>query len=218
MTRIPPSIADVLEEARHNPSAYAKLRDYNPRVIKRDPALDKFCEATHAYGSPQQRARRPSRMFELGAERVRALVKPEAMPLLTALEGWKSGSVVVCGPTGIGKTAALVWWCLMHTDIRWQWLDGIALGHANRRHALGEGTPELIDLAIGAAVLIVDDPDHARDRDPFVEVLRERYAEGLPVFVATGKRFEELDAHYGDGLVRRMVEGDGGEGLRVDLW
>src|SRR5690606_8209647 len=80
-----------------NPVAYAKLRDYNPREYKRDPALDRFCEGTHAYGTAQQRARRPSRMFELGPERVRALVQPEAMRWLEALENWKGGSMVCCG-------------------------------------------------------------------------------------------------------------------------
>lgn len=214
--QLPPSLADALEEARHNPAAYAKLRDYNPREVKRDPFLDRFCEATHAYASPEQRARKPSRMFELGPERVRALVSPKAQPWLDALEKWKGGSLVVCGPTGLGKTAALVWWCLNQKRQRWQWVDGVALGQANRRTPLGE-TPELIHLAASVPVLIVDDPDHARDRDPFVEVLRARYAEGLPLFIATGKSLAELDEHYGDALVRRMVQGDS-EGLVVELW
>lgn len=213
MTKHPEHIKATLDRARHDPDAYRELRydDFSRRPSKQRTAPG---VATHAW-SEAPLPKGPASLFALGEETVRTKVKSPR--LLHAALGWDGGSLVLCGETGVGKTAALVLLCMVKAPEGWRWVDGYALGQCARRSALGTGEPELIGMASRAKVLIVDDPDHAIDREPFIEVMRHRYDEQLPTLIATGKRYSELETHFGDAYIRR-VEESGTSCTVVDLW
>jgi DNA replication protein DnaC len=212
----PEHIKAALDRARNDPNAYRELKydDFSRRPGKRSAPG----EPTHAWSPSSSLPTKPAAMFALGAkdrDELRALVKSPR--LLQAAVGWVSGSLVLCGPTGAGKTAALVLLCIERNPKGWRWVDGYTLGTSAQRHSLGEGEPELIAMACRARVLIVDDPDHAKDREPFIEVMRHRYRHQMPTLVATGKSYTELEAHFGDAYVRRIEE-SGATCKVVDLW
>lgn len=211
-TRRPELIKETLDRARNDPREYLNL-EYED-FAKKPRGRSVPGTPTHAWSdSPLPKG--PASMIALGEERVRKLIKSER--LLHAALGWDGGSLVLCGATGAGKTAALVLLTLVKNPEGWRWVDGYALGQSARRHALGEGTPELVAMASRAKVLIVDDPDHAIDREPFIEVMRERYDHQLPTLVATGKRFSDFESYFGDAYARRIVE-SGATCKVVDLW
>lgn len=213
MTKLPEHISAALASARNNPDAYRSLRydDFARRPSgPSEPGI-----GTHAWSESGAMPTLPAKMFALGEDRLRGLVKDERM--LNAVAGYTRGSLILCGPTGAGKTAALVLLCLAKNPAGWRWVDGYALGQSARRTALGAGEPELIAMACRARVLVVDDPDHAQDREPFIEVMRHRYAHQMPTLVATGKRYAELETHFGDAYVRRIEE-SGQSCALVDLW
>lgn len=213
MTKIPEHISEALARAKSDPSAYRNLR--YEHFARPPTGPSKPSVGTHAWSESSRMPQEPASMFALGAERVRALVKSER--LLNAIIGWTDGSLVLCGPTGVGKTAALVLLCLTKNPPGWRWVDGYALGQSARRTALGAGEPELIAMACRARTLIVDDPDHAQDREPFIEVMRHRYSRQMPTMIATGKRYSEFEAYFGDAYLRR-VEESGAKCTTADLW
>lgn len=213
MTKTPEHIKALLDRARNDPSAYCEL-DFDD-FARRPRGRSKPGTPTHAWSESVTLPSKPAAMFAMGAERVRALVKSRR--LLDAVAGWSGGSLILCGPTGEGKTAALVLLCLTKNPNGWRWIDGYTLGKSAQRHALGQGEPELIAMGSRARVLIVDDPDHAQDREPFIEVMRHRYSEQLPTLITTGKSYPDLDAHFGDAY-RRRIEESGATCKVVDLW
>jgi len=216
---LPTALDEVLARARHDPSAYRELNAANFVRLTKERAAPGV--GTNAWGPEQTLPRKPAAMFALGADKLRELVgKPKSSNpadvtaaenakrrLLNAVAGWHSNrSMILCGPTGVGKTAALVLLCMTKAGASWRWVDGYALGQCARRHALGDGDPEMIAMASRARILIVDDPDHAQDREPFIEVVRHRYDNRMPTLIATGKPYEGLEEHFGDAYRRRVEE------------
>lgn len=146
------------------------------------------------------------------------------------VERWKPdhGSVLMLGPSGVGKTTAAaalvrrlagaaVESCARaansHTPelelaARTIWTTGAALIVARREHALGVGEPPAIARPKAASLLILDELGHeSAGADPiFLEVIDHRYTQGAPSIVTSGLTRIEFIARHGDALFRRLTE------------
>ncbi len=82
------------------------------------------------------------------------------------------------------------------------------LGVARLLHPAGHGEPEVVELAMRAPLVLVDDlggeRDHAMSAVP--DVIVERHAENRPTWVTTGMTREQLVKRYGQGVVARVFE------------
>jgi DNA replication protein DnaC len=89
------------------------------------------------------------------------------------------------------------------------WFEAKELLDASRAYPLGKGdVPEVIE-ACAASVLFFDEIGWERDPEVASLVLNERYKTGAPTIITSGKSPEELTAHYGAAVVRRMIEAGG---------
>ncbi|UOF77295.1 replicative helicase [Caudoviricetes sp.] len=90
-----------------------------------------------------------------------------------------------------------------------RWFGAEELLAASRAHPLGRGdAPEIVE-ASRATLLFLDDAGWDRDPSVVSSLLNERYERQTPTVITTGKTAEELTAHYGAAVVRRMVETGG---------
>ncbi|HEY3494814.1 MAG TPA: hypothetical protein VGK73_09020 [Polyangiaceae bacterium] len=100
------------------------------------------------------------------------------------------------------------------------WASAPALSMARRRHALGKGEPRLVDRAMRAKLLVLDDVGREPGQDNVVpEVLWERFdRNGLSTIATSGDSEAKLSDRYGAALIRRIHEIDGEQGFVVDLF
>jgi DNA replication protein DnaC len=147
------------------------------------------------------------------------------------------GNLSIIGPSGGGKTSTLA--AIAHrfiaraltdedvqsvrqgvyrtrglqSDLRW--LDVPALAAARREHPLGRGPEPLSAIAQWKAVVILDDVGQEQS-DPrwLLELLDERYRRGLVTLSSSGLTITQLEARYGSGATRRLIEPTG---LWLDL-
>jgi hypothetical protein len=143
---------------------------------------------------------------------------------LRAVSGWTwgCGNLLLLGPTGSGRSTACAWLFrrLLAAGVSeggeaWErarfmaWFHAGDLDDARREHALGKGEAPELGQAGRARLLVLDDAGW--DRDPLAcsSVLKERYERGLPTIITSGKTEQELVAHYGAAVVRRMTETGG---------
>lgn len=78
---------------------------------------------------------------------------------------------------------------------------------ARHEHRLGEGEAPLVEEAMRASVLVLDDLGIEQAKNSAVsEVIYERHANELPTIVTTGFSFPQLVKMYGDGIARRITE------------
>lgn len=139
----------------------------------------------------------------------------------------ETGSAVIFGPSGSGKTALLVakWRQLMraaHKAIksrdragyqhgaRSMYVTGYDIGKAAQDDRSRSGRHALIDRAIAASVLLLDalgsEVGVWRTAQGSVrEVLHERLQAGRHTIVATQLNVEDLAAHYGHAISRRLT-------------
>lgn len=145
--------------------------------------------------------------------------------LIATVRTWHpdNGGLLLLGPTGCGKTSALVARLHeLHDDaradaekrgrdarrpVRFAWCTESDLVAARRGHRLGDGEAPLVRRAMEAPVLIVDEVGPVRDVNVLFEVLDRRYARGLVTVATSGKTPAQLVASHGDACLRRMVEG-----------
>lgn len=136
---------------------------------------------------------------------------------------WGNGNLILLGPTGSGKSTAvaMLFRYLLKDGVQrggsaWEsarfmaWFGASDLFHASREHALGKGEAPELRQATRARLLVLDDAGWDTDPRVVSEVLAERYESGLPTIVTSGKTEQELIAHYGAAVVRRMTETGGG--------
>jgi hypothetical protein len=150
----------------------------------------------------------------------RGRVHPRA---LAVAERWTSlrGSVVLLGPSGIGKTSALraLAWRLRlealcagdvaHPIVNAWWCSAVELCRARRE--LPRGKPDLeLERATKASVLFLDEIGQ-EDSDPrwLLELLDERYRRRRPTLTTTGLTRPQVETRYGSGSARRLVEPNG---------
>ena len=90
------------------------------------------------------------------------------------------------------------------------WCEAAELARARGRHRLGDGDAPLIERALDADLLVVDELRvDEPDRDHGIaDVLWHRHKEELPTIWTTGFTSKEIEVAYGVGFIRRLTEKD----------
>jgi len=137
------------------------------------------------------------------------------------------GSVVLLGGTGAGKSTAAAAAVLRlsseavddftksgahSTELlgfasRIVWVTAAALCVARKQHRLGEGEAPVIKRAESATLLVLDEVGQELAEPAWLlELIDTRYARGLPVISTSGLKRAEIEARYGSGSTRRLIE------------
>jgi hypothetical protein len=119
--------------------------------------------------------------------------------------------VCFTGTSRAGKTslaiAMLRAWVAKHERAA-MFVAAHRLGVARIQHPAGHGEAELVEAAMKAPLILLDDLGSERDfpTNPIPDVIVERHAQDLPTWVTTGLPREPLVARYGAGVVARLFE------------
>jgi hypothetical protein len=119
--------------------------------------------------------------------------------------------VCLMGSTRAGKTslavAMLRAWVAKYERIA-LFVPAHRLGVARIQHAAGHGEAALVETAMQAPLVLLDDLGSERDfpTSPIADVIFERHAQGLPTWMTTGLTREPLVTRYGAGVVARLFE------------
>lgn len=147
--------------------------------------------------------------------------------------------ILLVGPAGSGKTtlaAALIGEivrralagdasaeALLGPRARWggggaRWAEAADLARARRNHRLGDGEAPLIEDALSASLLVVDDLGAERgDADGgLADVLWERHQRERPCVWTTGLSSAQITERYGSGFLRRLTEPGYARVIRCD--
>lgn len=116
--------------------------------------------------------------------------------------------VLLAGGSGAGKTSLAVA-CMrerLAADVRY--VSAIRLGTARIQHAAGDGEPLVIDQALRARLLVLDDVGQEQNTSTNAvrDVIWQRHDASLSTWITTGLSLPELLTRYGDGARRRLVE------------
>jgi len=134
-----------------------------------------------------------------------------------AAESTMAMAVVLRGPIGAGKTTLLAAMTSARQKAeairrtmrrRIVWTSAIALERARAEHRLGAGEAELVDDAIEAGLLCIDDlgAEAARASDVISTVVHARHDAERPLWISTGLSAAEIGARYSAGVERRLFE------------
>lgn len=154
--------------------------------------------------------------------------------ILAAVDGWRwgHGSLVLLGPTGIGKTTAAV--ALVsrlvseasalpsgHRRARAAhsvlFTSAQRLANARRESGLGIGRPSLVERACRVRLLVIDDLGAEPPGDVEIgAILDERYGSQRPVVVTAGLTKGDLATRYSAAFLRRVRECGRREGVVVE--
>lgn len=124
---------------------------------------------------------------------------------------WREPRICLMGASRAGKTslavAMLRAWVLGHQRVA-VFVPAHRLGVARIQHAAGHGEPEIVETAMTAPLVLLDDVGSERDfpTNPLPDVVFERHAQELPTWITTGLTREQLVKRYGLGVVARMFE------------
>ncbi len=128
-----------------------------------------------------------------------------------AEDAWQHDRVCLMGASRAGKTSlavAMLRCWVSHASRPAAFVHAYRLGVARILHPAGHGEPDLVDSAMRAPLVLIDDlggeRDHALSALP--DVLVERHAENRPTWVTTGLTREQLVKRYGQGIVARVFE------------
>ena len=81
------------------------------------------------------------------------------------------------------------------------------LAKSRLENPLGKGEAKLVEQAMHASLLVIDDVGLERMRSTGIEeVLHHRHAEELPTWITTFLGVKALSERYGDGIARRICE------------
>ena len=146
-----------------------------------------------------------------GVRKLRTLVKdPTAVDRVDAALAARVDRILLIGDAGLGKTLLAV-----HVlgsgaygrGLRGVFVDAYSLAFARANGRLGE-EPELVRRARDAGVLVIDDlgaePNVASS--PIPEVIHHRHAATAMTVITSGFPLDALEARYGAGVFRRLVE------------
>lgn len=115
------------------------------------------------------------------------------------------------GRSGAGKTSLAV--ALVRERLRVTGEAGIMvlafrLANARIQHRAGDGEPLIVERALRAPFLLLDDigQEAMTPHNPIADIVQERDAEQLPTWITTGLTREEVGQRYGGGVARRVFE------------
>lgn len=121
------------------------------------------------------------------------------------------------GPPGAGKSslAAAMFRAAVAAETvttrlhRMRWLSAHKLAKARAGQPLGEGEAPVVEAALDATLLVLDElgGEDPRYASAVAEVLYERHEQALATWVTTGVSAKEIAARYGGGIARRVFEG-----------
>lgn len=137
------------------------------------------------------------------SERVRLPNPVEAGRKVLAAAG-----AVFAGPSGSGKTSLAVA-CMRERLLGALYVPAIRLGVARLQSGLGDGEASTVEQAMRADLLLLDDVgQEAKTATNAVrDVVFARHDAELPTWITTGLTSDQLVAAYGDGFLRRILEG-----------
>lgn len=140
-------------------------------------------------------------------QRVRpASIIAKAKSLVTTKE-----NVVLLGDAGLGKTSlacALLCEIAAHMNVTGMFVNSFEIAEARRQHRLGQGEPEIIDRALEAGILLIDELGAEQSKDLAVdELIRARHDGMDRTIFTTGFSQAFLTEKYGAGVARRIFEG-----------
>jgi DNA replication protein DnaC len=131
------------------------------------------------------------------------------------------GNLCIVGPSGAGKTVAMLVAVLRlmknasskgdktHPICGSFWTSGLGLARALREQRLGSECQEL-EQARHCRLLFLDEiGQEMADPRWLIELLDSRYCNGGITLTTSGLRKSELEARYGMGATRRFTEPDG---------
>jgi hypothetical protein len=124
---------------------------------------------------------------------------------------YREPRVCLTGTTRAGKTslavAMLRAWVATYERAA-MFVPAHRLGMARLQHPAGHGEAVLVEAAIEAPMVLLDDLGSERDfpTNPIADVIFERHAQDRPTWMTTGLTRESLVARYGAGVVARLFE------------
>lgn len=116
--------------------------------------------------------------------------------------------VIFAGPSGSGKTS-LACACLRERLPHGIFMTSFRLAMARSQGALGQGEPLEVERAMAAPLLLLDEVggENKIATSAIRDVLFAREDADLPTWITTGFTSKQLGETYGDGALRRIVEG-----------
>jgi predicted HAD superfamily Cof-like phosphohydrolase len=170
------------------------------------------------------------RMLQEQSSILRARIKPEVLEVVDAWN-WDSGSVLLCGPTRIGKThaAGVLVRRILSVGVRmgaeaWEkakridWAHASDLANARKRHPLGEDEAPELERASIASLLVLDDLGWDIEPAPICDVLNKRYERGVPTIVTSGLDPARVFERYSEAVARRIFDSGGTKGRIADFF
>ncbi len=148
----------------------------------------------------------------LDAPWLRQLVGPAALE--RARDAMSALRVAIVGTRSrIGKTSLAV--AMFRAAVREprfagaRYVSAYALAKARSGARLGDGEASLIELALAAPLLVVDEVggEDARYGSAVAEVIYERHAWHRATWITTAATSQALAQRYGEGIDRRIVDG-----------
>lgn len=115
--------------------------------------------------------------------------------------------VIFVGASGSGKTS-LACACLRERLPHGLFVTAFRLGVARQQGALGQGEPLVIEQALEAPLLLIDElGGEAKTATNAVrDVIFARHDAELPTWITTGFTSQQIAETYGDGALRRILE------------
>jgi DNA replication protein DnaC len=119
-----------------------------------------------------------------------------------------AANAIFQGPSGTGKTSLAVA-CLQERLLDARFESALRLGTARIQNPAGKGEAEVVTRAIEARLLLIDDVGtEAKTANNAVrDVVFERHDAERPTWITTGFSSQQLADFYGDGFLRRILEG-----------
>jgi DNA replication protein DnaC len=129
-----------------------------------------------------------------------------------AQQAFRQPRVALCGEWASGKTSLAVAMLRAHVlAARGKgalFVRCYRVAQARIQHAAGHGEAPLVEEAVRAPLVLLDDLGGERDTavSPVADIIFERHAEDRPTWVTTGFTKQQLVGRYGAGVVRRLFE------------